>query len=74
MILNFGQITALMIGLFFVSCLEKMLDLPENFPYYCNDIQNGSELEVTKKFPSRDKEEEHHALNDAWDVFKDITF
>jgi hypothetical protein len=44
----------------------SMIDLPNNFPYYCNDIiQWLNQLELTREFLPPEPTNAHNALDDA---------
>lgn len=42
----------------------RMIDIPNNFPYYCNDIQQLIKIKKVEVLPSQ-TEELHNALGDA---------
>ena len=46
----------------------KMIDLPDNFPMYCNDLQMLKKIVGAKDSELPTLPNEHHALNDACQV------
>jgi len=48
----------------FCQLFGTMMDLPPNFPMYCNDLKQLCKSLDNEKLPEQDSAE-HHALNDA---------
>lgn len=44
---------------------RTMMNLPQGWPMYCRDVKQLCDLVGNPKLPKQNKEDEHHALNDA---------